>query len=176
MTGLPTRTNLALRTASLDLEPYEIPHPRPFLLDLTVERAHLGDVIEHVSNIEYVRWLDRAAELHSDALGYTRQWLLERGQMWFVARHEIDYRAECCLGDELVVATWVRDFKRIKSWREFAIMRPSDETIVCRASTLWVLVNLETRKPVQITREIIERFEPLHVGSRRFESIEWGGG
>jgi acyl-CoA thioester hydrolase len=176
MTEHPTRPHLAPRDAPLDLDRYEIPHPHPFLLDITVEHAHLGEVIEHVSNLEYVRWLDRAAELHSDALGYTRRWLLERDLMWFVARHEIDYRAECWLGDELVVATWVRDFKRVKSWREFAIVRPSDETIVCRASTLWVLVNLETRKPVQIERAMIERFEPLRTDARRSESLESGGG
>jgi acyl-CoA thioester hydrolase len=176
MTESERRPQLVARSEPLDLEPYAIPHPHPFLLDLTVERIHLGDIIEHVSNIEYVRWLDRAAELHSDALGYTRPWLLQRRLMWFVARHEVDYQAECWLGDELVIATWVRDFKRVKSWRDFAIVRPQDTTLVCRAATLWVLVDLDRRKPVQIDRAMIEQFAPLHVATRRSESIRTGGG
>jgi acyl-CoA thioester hydrolase len=123
-------------------------------------------VIEHASNVEYVRWLDRAAELHSDSLGCTRAALLERGQMWFVARHEIDYLAEAWLGDELLIATWVRDMRRVRSWRAYAIIRPGDDQVICRAATLWVLVDLATRRPVQIPEEMRRRFQPLTDLSR----------
>jgi acyl-CoA thioester hydrolase len=85
----------------------------------------------------------------------------ETNLMWFVARHEVDYLAECWLGDELVIATWVRDMKRIKSWRDFVIVRPADGTVVCRAATLWVLVDLGTRRPRRIDDEMIRRFQPL---------------
>jgi acyl-CoA thioester hydrolase len=146
------------RSQAIDLAAFELPSARPFLCDLHINHAHLGTVIEHVSNVEYVRWLDRVAELHADSLGYTRKWLLEQGIMWFVARHEIDYLAEVWLDDELVIATWVRDFKRVKSWRDYAIVRPRDGAVVCRAATLWVLVNLETRRPTRISQEMIDRF------------------
>ena len=140
-----------------------IAHPRPFLCELVVEPRHIGNVIEHVSNLEYPRWIDRAAELHSDALGYTRARLLDDDMMWFVARHEIDYCAETWLGDRLTVATWVRDVRRVKSWRDTVILRPADGEIVCRASTLWVLVRLSTRRPLRIPPELIERLDPLEV-------------
>jgi len=146
-----------------DLSAYDVPHPEPFLLDLTVEGDQLSNVIDHVSNIEYVRWLDRAAELHTNAIGYTRRWLLEHGLMWFVARHEIDYLAEAHLGDRLIVATWVRDMKRIRSWRDYLIIRPADEAVVCRAATLWVLVELKTRRPARIPPEMARRFAPLQM-------------
>lgn len=155
---LPT---LLPRATPLDLSPYEVPHSSPFLCDLRITREQLGTVIEHVSNIEYVRWLDRAAELHADSLGYTRHFMLNAGVMWFVARHEIDYLAECWLDDELVIATWVRDFHKVKSWRDYLIVRPRDNQIICRAATLWVLVDLATRRPRRIEREMIERFKPL---------------
>ena len=140
---------------------WSIPHPQPFVCDVCVTAAQLSRTIEHVSNIEYVRWLDRAAELHADHLGYTRAELRKGGIMWFVARHEIDYLAEAFLGDELVVATWVRNVKKVKSWRDYVIVRPADGTIICRAATLWVLIDLETRKPLRMTSEMIERFQPL---------------
>jgi acyl-CoA thioester hydrolase len=176
MSDAKMRPALTARTAPLDLAPFDISHPRPFLLDVVVDSSHLGDVVEHVSNIEYVRWLDRAAELHSDSLGYTRRWLLDRDLMWFVARHEIDYLAECWRGDELVIATWVRDFKRVKSWRDFAIMRPGDGTLVCRASTLWVLVELKTRRPVRIEPAMIDRFDPLYGAARIDQRLRAGKG
>ncbi len=118
--------------------------------------------IPHAGNAEYVRWLDRAAELHSDSLGFTRAAMLEAGIMWFVARHEIDYLAEAWVDDALVLATWVRDVHRVRSWRETMIVRPSDQTVICRASTLWVLVDLERRRPIRIPPEMATRFDPLH--------------
>ncbi|MDY7109144.1 MAG: thioesterase family protein [Planctomycetota bacterium] len=160
MTEPTGNANLRPRAGRFDLSRYDVPHPRPFLLDLTVAGDELSNVIDHVSNVEYVRWLDRAAELHADSVGDTRQRLLERDLMWFVARHEIDYLAEAHLGDELLIATWVRDMKRIRSWRETIIIRPADETTVCRASTLWVLVRLSTRRPARIAAEMARRFEP----------------
>ncbi len=121
-----------------------------FLADLAVHPAQLSPTIPHVSNVEYVRWLDRAAELHSDAAGLTRPVMLEAGVMWFVARHEIDYRAEVWGDDRLVVATWVHRYARVKAYRETRVVRPADDTVVMEASTLWVLVDLDKRKPVRI--------------------------
>jgi acyl-CoA thioester hydrolase len=118
--------------------------------------------VAHVSNIEFVRWLDRAAELHADSLGYTRRWMLDHGVMWFVARHEVDYLAEALPGDELAIATWVRDMRKVKSWRDYVIVRPADQTIVCRAATLWVFVDLATRRPMRIPAEMAARFQPVH--------------
>jgi acyl-CoA thioesterase FadM len=41
------------------------------------------------------------------------------------------------------------------------IVRPRDSQVICRAATLWVLVDLATRRPSRIDREMIERFNPL---------------
>lgn len=154
-------TTMTPRDVAFDLAGYNVPHPRPFLCDLIVTAADMSNTIEHVSNVQYVRWLDRAAELHADSLGYTRPAMLDKGIMWFVARHEIDYMAEVWLKDELVIATWVRDFRRVKSWREYIIIRPKDQTVVCSARTLWVLVDLATRRPRRISAAMLEQFDPL---------------
>jgi acyl-CoA thioester hydrolase len=153
--------DLTPRRATFDLAAYSIPHPSPYVCDIFTGAQHVSRAVEHVSNIEYVRWLDRAAELHADSLGYTRARLHRDGVMWFVARHEIDYLAEAWPDDRLVIATWVRDMGKVKSWRDYAIVRPSDQTVICRAATLWVLVALDTRRPKRIDREMAERFQPM---------------
>ncbi len=150
------------RADAIDTARFGIPHPHPFLAQLTITSAHLSRVIPHVWNIEYVRWIDRVAELHSDSAGYPHETLIEQNRIWFVARHEIDYEAEVWKDDELIIATWVRDFKRIRAWRETAIIRPADETVVCRAATLWVFVDLTERKPARIPEEMIRAFRPLN--------------
>lgn len=162
-----------------DLQPHDgavhpemwgIEHPRPFVVRLKASSDNVSRSVPHISNIEFVRWLDRAAELHADSVGQTRAKLLEAGMMWFVARHEIDYRAEAWPGDELLVATWVIDFQRVRSWRGFRIVRPADETIVCEAKTLWVLVDLATRKPKRIDHAVAALYDPLT--GRRDAAVE----
>ena len=150
------------RTAAFDGSAWEIPHPAPFLCDLRINAAHVSRGVPHVNNIVFLQWVDKVAVLHADSLGYTRAALLGRGVMWFVVRHEIDYLAEGWPGDDLVLATWVRTMHRVKSWRDTLIVRPADSTLVCRAATLWVLVNLSTRRPIRHDARIISRFAPLH--------------
>lgn len=147
-------------------EPFEptawsIPHSAPYLVHRTVEHAHLSPAVPHVSNLEHLRWLEQAAVNHADSLGYDRARLEGARMMWLVARHEIDYEAEAFLDDHLVVATWVRDMRRVRSWRDSVVIRPVDRTIICRSSTLWVLVDLDTRRPRRIPREMAAAFSPL---------------
>ncbi len=138
-----------------------IAHPRPFWATLTVQRDQVSRAVDHASNVQYVAWLDRAAEMHADSLGFTRAAMLEMNRMWFVARHEIDYLAETWPGNRLAIATWVRALDRAKSWRDSLILRPEDERVICRASTLWVWVNLDNRRPTRVTPEMAAAFEPL---------------
>lgn len=148
-------------TPTIDLAPFDVAHPRPFACTLHVNEGLTSNAVGHVSNIDYVRWIDRLAELHADSIGYTRQAMLADQYMWFVGRHEIDYLAESFPSDELLLLTWVRSFSRVKSWRESRIIRPADGTLVCKGLTLWVLVDLETRRPRRITPEMLQRFDPL---------------
>ena len=156
--SLPPPPTLVPRRGPTDLSGYEVPHPAPFVCELLIDDGCVGAVIEHVPNVEYVRWLDRAAQLHAEALGYPYQRLIDEGLMWFVSRHEIDYLAEVWPGDELFVATWVRDLRRVKSWRDYVVVRPRDKRVVCRAATLWVLVDLATRRPGRIPPEMARAF------------------
>jgi acyl-CoA thioesterase FadM len=59
--------------------------------------------------------------------------------------------------------------RRIKSWRDTLVVRPADKTILCRAATLWVLVDLATRRPTRIDDVMARRFSPLNapVGTQR---------
>lgn len=142
-----------------------VPHARPFALRLTATADGVSRSVPHVNNVEYVRWLDRAAELHSDALGWTRARMVDGGHMWFVARHEVDYRAEVFPGDELHAFTWVRTMGRSTSWRDTVIVRAAGGAVVCSASTLWAFVDLGTRRPARIPADIRAAFEPLEAAA-----------
>ena len=140
-----------------------IDHPNPFQCVVEVCESHTSNEVNHINNIQYIRWIDKGAEMHCDARGWTREQILEDGVMWFVARHEIDYLAEATSSDQLRLTTWVDDVRRVKAWRTTVIHTLGDPHIeVCRCKTLWVLVNLATRRPVSVPSEMVLALDPLN--------------
>lgn len=137
-------------------------HQFPFQCEIEITPEQSSNEVDHVNNIEYLRWIDKASQLHCDACGWNRERLLKNGMMWFVARHEIDYRSEAKSTDCLRLTTWVDDVRRVKSWRTSYIHALGDEPrIVCKCRTLWVLVDIESRKPKTVPLEMAENLQPL---------------
>lgn len=141
-----------------------VAHPRPFICAVRPHAAAVSEGVAHVNNVEYVRWVDRIAAMHAAHLGFPRERLLAERRMWFVSRHEIDYRAETWPGEEILVATWVRSVEPVRSWRGTVAWRSADRRVVLRASTCWVLVDILSRRPVRIDREWIARLDPEQPG------------
>jgi acyl-CoA thioester hydrolase len=141
-----------------------VAHPSPFQCNIKILAHQTSNEVDHVNNIEYLKWIDKGAQLHSDSCGWTREALLKKGIMWFVGRHEIDYRAEATSKDDLILTTWVDDVRRVKSWRATQIHALGDTPrLICQSKTLWVLVNLETRRPTPIPAEMAHALQPLHA-------------
>ncbi|MDG2074282.1 MAG: acyl-CoA thioesterase, partial [Polaribacter sp.] len=62
------------------------------------------DDLNHVNNAVYVKWMDNVAYLHWQKL--TENHPLP-DYIWVVSRHEIDYKRQAVLGDEIEIKTWV---------------------------------------------------------------------
>ncbi len=140
-----------------------VPHPDAMWALLTPGDDTASRAVDHVSNVEYVRWLDMLGQAHLARLGWSADDLLASGAMWFVARHEIDYRLEARAGEPLLAATWVRSLRRVKSWRDVMVWRatPEGHDLVCTATTLWVHVDLATRKGTRPPADMVESLAPL---------------
>lgn len=137
----------------------------PFTLSLAVSQANLGSTIAHVSNVEYLRWIDCISDLHGISCGQSRQQLLAQERMWFVSRHEIDYLAEAFAGDRLGCATWFSRFGRTTLQRETLIWNRDRHVAVCRASSRWVFMDLKSRKPTRIEDAQVKSFQLLPLRS-----------
>ncbi|MCA9074470.1 MAG: acyl-CoA thioesterase [Planctomycetaceae bacterium] len=113
----------------------------------------------HVNNVVYVRWIQDAGVAHSSANGWTPARYQQAGIGWVARSHHIDYLKPAFEGEEIVIRTWVSEFKRVSSIRRYRILRASDETELAVAETNWAFVNLETRAPARIPPEVRECFE-----------------
>jgi acyl-CoA thioester hydrolase len=148
-----SRTENNDAAVSIDWNALELHTPVPgeaFMLALTIDETHLSPIIPHVTNLEYVRWLEVAASAHAEHRGFDETWYKNNNLIWFVGRHEIDYLAELFVGDEIVIATWVEEMSKYRTNRRYVMFRRGNAKVVCTAMTMWILVSRDRHRPVRI--------------------------
>jgi acyl-CoA thioester hydrolase len=139
----------------------ELP-PQAFEITVPVKRTDI-DQRNHVNNTVYLRWVQEVATGHWEALapGAARETI-----GWIVLRHEIDYKTPACLGDEIVLRTWVGYATRVTFERFTEVHRGSDGALLAQARTLWVPINAATGKPTRVPAEVRALFSKP-IGSSR---------
>lgn len=110
---------------------------------------------------------ETAIQASSDA-GYGMQWYFERNQAWVMRHVTARYLAPLTLGDRVAARSWVSDFRRIYSHREYDLRRVSDGEPVVRARAKWVYVDLDSVRLIRIPAE----FEPAFDPSNKQEAID----
>lgn len=140
-----------------NLEIVVLMHMDPiFRLHLKVT-AEVVDTNRHVNNVAYVQWMQDAAIGHAEACGGARL-AQERGGLWFVRTHRIEYLKPAFLADEIVIQTWVANWRKVRSLRRYRFIRTSDQALLAEGETDWVFVDSATGRPKAITEEIVSAF------------------
>ncbi|HID23387.1 MAG TPA: acyl-CoA thioesterase [Planctomycetaceae bacterium] len=117
------------------------------------------DELGHVSNLAYLKWMQEAAVAHSTAQGWPLERYLHTGGGWVARSHWIEYLRPAFVDEQIVVQTWVANFKKITSLRKYRILRPADRTVLAVARTDWAYIGLKNRVPRRIPPELAESFE-----------------
>ena len=123
----------------------------PNVHELTVTvPAEAIDVMGHVNNTEYLRFMEQIAWHHTTELG-----------LGMVARHtEVDYLAPAFEGENLKIGTWiVHNDERISITRRYQIVRESDGLTLLRGRTRWVCVALDSGKPRRMPPEFLKGYQ-----------------
>jgi acyl-CoA thioester hydrolase len=113
------------------------------------------DEQNHVNNTVYLRWVQEVATAHWQAVASGEA---QENIGWVVLRHEIDYKAAACLGDEVVLRTWVGKATRLTFERFTEIRRSADGQLLSKARTLWCPISAQTGRPVRVPPEVREQF------------------
>ena len=127
----------------------ELP-PHAFEINVPVQQADI-DQQNHVNNAVYLRWVQEVATAHWEALAPAAAREIIG---WVVLRHEIDYKTPACLGDDILLRTWVGQATRVTFERFTEMRRASDHEVLVQARTLWVPVNTITGKPTRVPLEV----------------------
>lgn len=118
------------------------------------------DVNGHVNNIEYIRWMQLAAVLHSEIQGCTKA-TMDIGATWVVRTHYIEYLRPAFAGEDIIVLTWVSNFRRVQSLRRYKIIRIGDNAVLVEGETDWVFVDAKTGRLRSIPKDVILKFKLL---------------
>jgi acyl-CoA thioester hydrolase len=127
-----------------------------FRLDITASLDDV-DVMGHVSNLVYIRWVIEIAEAHSAAVGWNFDAYQELGGAFVVRRHEVDYLRPAFAGDAIALETWVESWKAASSIRCTTVLG-ADGTALARGRTQWAFVDMERGRPVRIPAALREAF------------------
>ena len=126
----------------------------PFEMTISVLPEDI-DGQNHVNNTVYLRWVQEVATAHWQAVASGEA---QEGIGWVVLRHEIDYKAPACLGDDVVLRTWVGKATRLTFERFTEIRRRSGGQLLSTARTLWCPINAQTGRPVRVPADVREEF------------------
>ena len=128
--------------------------PSVFELPLHVVEADI-DMMGHVNNIVYLRWVQEVATAHWNAAATEQQ---KADYAWVVLRHEIDYLRPALLGEELVARTYVGVASGAKFERHVEIWRVRDNQLLAKARSMYVALDAHTGRPRRVEEALRQRF------------------
>ena len=132
--------------------------PAVFEHSHTVTADEIDD-LGHASNLFYLRWTQAAAIAHSAVQGWPVEAYRRLGAGFVVRSHRIEYLRPALLGDEIIVRTWVADFRRTRSLRKYQIRHAQQRAVLAEAETLWAFVNFASGRPARVPPELKAAFE-----------------
>lgn len=116
----------------------------------TVSRDDLDD-LDHVNNVRYVQWIQDIAKEHWEVRATDE---LKNQFFWVVIRHEIDYKKQAFLEDEILIETYVGETTFVTSERFVNIKNAETGEILVAAKSMWCLLDTASKRPTKITEDL----------------------
>lgn len=115
------------------------------------------DFYQELTSLAFLNYLEETAIAHSEAVGYGVSRLKEKGYGWVLSQWQIQFDQYPQRGEKIKIQTWPSHFERFYGYREFIVLNSQDK-VIARASSLWIFLNLQKRRPARIPQEISEAY------------------
>lgn len=113
------------------------------------------DHFNHVNNLAYVRWALEISKEHWNSFT-TKE--VQNTFGWMIMKHDLTYKKQAKLGDELLLNTHIQDYSTATSVRKTEILFKENNEVIFESLAQWCFVKLDTQKPTRITEEILKPF------------------
>ena len=120
----------------------------------TVMEEDLDD-LKHVNNVIYVQWIQDIAKEHWEVRATEK---LKKNFIWVVIRHEIDYKKQAFLNDDILIETYVGETTFVTSERFVNIKNAETGEILVAAKSMWCLLDADSKRPTKIIDDLRQVF------------------
>lgn len=110
-----------------------------------------------------LRYMQGAAIEATAAAGYDEQRYRAEQSIWLVRSSEFERLLPLRQGERVSVTTWVADFRRATSRRQYEF-HLADGRLAARAATLWVYLDTASGRPIAIPPDLAQAFIPELAG------------
>jgi acyl-CoA thioester hydrolase len=125
-----------------------------YTLTFTAGPEHI-DFNGHVNNMVWLQWVQEIAGAHWEAVAPPEH---QAAYVWFVLRHEIDYRGNIVEGETVTARTFIPDPPQgARFVRCVDFINAAGKAIVQVRST-WAMIDKVSGRPQRITQEIAAPF------------------
>lgn len=114
--------------------------------------------------------LENSGNLHSDSAGDNILAGSNNNKAWVLTDWRIQIDKYPSYGNKIDVQTWAEDGKVILSTNRGFLMTSNNEVLV-RGLSKWVLLDLQTNRPIKIDEELINKYNP--DSKRSFEDSKF---
>ena len=122
--------------------------PRNYRFEVTLQD------VDYTSRIKLVSLTDKiltAAGQDADALGFGVEELNRGACTWVLSRFALQMSRMPRMGERLTITTWVNEYGRMLTTRNFTVTASDGEEIGAAVSA-WVMLDIEKRVPVDLSR------------------------
>ncbi len=123
-------------------------------MTFTAQAQHI-DELGHVNNAVWVGWMEEIATAHWTRDGDPAH---VAAYAWVVTRHEIDYRGNVGLGDEVTALTEIRDGPSGARFDRHITFRDEAGKVLVRARTTWAMVDRATGRLMRVPAAVSAPF------------------
>lgn len=114
-----------------------------------------------VSPATILRYLEHVATEASAYLGFDHKWYETHGSAWVVREMILSLAHLPSIDDELLLATWLSDYKRVQAVREYAVWNIRTGRKVARARARWAYIDRHRGTPIRVHDELLARLPLL---------------
>jgi acyl-CoA thioester hydrolase len=113
------------------------------------------DELGHVNNAVWVQWIQDMATAHWRAVAAADH---VAAYIWVVTRHEIDYRGNIGLGENVTGRTWVESTPKGAQFDRRVDFVNTAGKVIVRANTSWAMIDQATGRLVRIRPDVAAPF------------------
>lgn len=105
-----------------------------------------------------LNYLQDVCTFQSEKMNLGFDYLSERGLAWVLGGWEIEIHRMPKMMEEIVIRTWPSSFRNVFGYRCFD-MKTVDGEVLAEANSTWLMISLETGKPVKVPSFVGEPYE-----------------